>query len=50
MDDLSTAKIMRIADLRYHLLIKLNQTPPGLKAKIKKIKAVEDEKKVKVKN
>ena len=49
MDDPTTAKISRIADLRDQWLIKRNKITPALKAKMKKMKAVEDKEKAKVK-
>ena len=50
IDDPTTAKIARIADLKDQWLIKRNKiTPPALKAKMKKIKAAKDKKRAKVK-
>lgn len=49
MDDPTTAKIARIADLRDQWLIKRNKITPALKAKMKKIKATKDKKRAKIK-
>ena len=49
MNDPTTAKITRIADLRDQWLIKRNKITPALKAKMKKMKAAEDKERAKVK-
>ncbi len=48
-DNHTTPKITRIAQLRDQWLIKKNITTPALKAKMKKMKTVEDKQKAKVK-
>ena len=49
IDNLTTIKITRFADLRDQWLIKRNKITPALKARMKKMKAAEGKKRAKVK-